>query len=810
MKPKSFFHEPLLRWRAALLIVVSAGLLLGLVPGSLAIPPAQSPNLPAASPDSQAYTIPAHVVAAGGGQRSSANYTIWDTAGQPARFDPMQSSNYQLLAGYWRRMPLSLAPDAPTLYPISNPDGNGDYLVDWNDVTDATGYTLEEDDNELFSTPSVIYQGGTSEFGVTGRDVGTWYYRVLASNDDGDSPWSNVESAVVVDYAPTASIDDISPNPAIRGVDTVQFVGSGYDNDEGGASIVAYHWHSSLDGDLSSEASFSIPAADLSAGNHTISFQVMDDEDTWSAIVTEGLAVQDPSSPPTAYIDSISPNPATQGHDTITFVGHGVDSDESGASIVAYEWSSDLDGLLSDQASFSRAASDLAIGLHTIGFRVQDDEGEWSSQTTAPLTIEPEVEANWTVMLYFDGDNNLSIELNNALQRLEQSVAANPYINLLVLFDRDGTNNTYRYLVQPGGVYQDGVNRWYLGELNMGAQQTLIDFVTWALQNYPADHTYLSIVDHGRAAHGIAKDDFSGGDSLETQELRAALSAATNAGTNKIDVVQYDACSMGLLENAYQIQEYADYLVMSQNIVWGAFAYDLYLDGVTGATTTEDLALQIASAYHDHSGVSSKPHTISVLDLSQAGATKDAVDTLAAALRAAMVTPPVPTHVQNARNATQKFDSGNQNSWYRIDPYDEYVDLYHFADRAKAYVPDSGVDAAADAVMAAVSTDGTGLVVQQYHRSGYYTGPDGVQIYWDLDNAHGVSIFFPQASNSQDYTRYMSHLAFVFTGATQWDEFLSDYWGLLGLPPEPGDDGGYGETLPTGHRVFLPMVLKSQ
>jgi hypothetical protein len=90
----------------------------------------------------------------------------------------------------------------PVLNDISNPDGDGNYTVSWSAVSGATTYTLEEDDNADFSTPTTVYSGsGTSE-SMTGRDLGTYYYRVKASNESGSTDWSNTES-VVVDVEPT-------------------------------------------------------------------------------------------------------------------------------------------------------------------------------------------------------------------------------------------------------------------------------------------------------------------------------------------------------------------------------------------------------------------------------------------------------------------------------------------------------------------------------------------------------------------------------------------------------------------------------
>jgi outer membrane protein assembly factor BamB len=94
---------------------------------------------------------------------------------------------------------------------------------------------------------------------------------------------------------PIATIQDIQytswPGPAIQGEDVIYFYGDGVDTDEAGAYIKAYRWRSNLDGDLSTWESFSAPAADLSASDHTIYLSVKDDEGYWSPEVSRTLSV---------------------------------------------------------------------------------------------------------------------------------------------------------------------------------------------------------------------------------------------------------------------------------------------------------------------------------------------------------------------------------------------------------------------------------------------------------------------------------------------------------------------------------------
>lgn len=422
-------------------------------------------------------------------------------------------------------------------------------------------------------------------------------------------------------------------------------------------------------------------------------------------------------------------------------------------------------------------------------------------------------------MLYLDGDNDLYPYLQRAVAQLE-SQPANPNVNILVLFDGDRVNDSWRFLVQPGGNYTIGVNKWYMGELNMGDPQTLVNFITWTRQNYPAQKYYLAIADHGRGTSGVAWDTSNSRDLLTTAELRTALRIATNSGQWKIDVLHYDTCLMALLENGYQVREYADYLVASQNLGWSVFAYEAYAEvegaaaqglsapyefaavaaSVTAATTPRQLAVHIADSYFNHQAIQNNPRTISAMDLSRAGEVRQAIDTLANALRSNLQG--VKTYVQNARYAVQKFDSRD---YYKITQEDEYVDLYHLAALLKQYVPDGGIQAAAQGVMNAITN---GFVVVEHHRSGLWGGEE--ELYWDLENAHGVSLYFPPRSGSQDYNRYVSHQLFRFTADSEWDEFLADYFGVMGLPPEEPTEPGLPPMLAPEYKVYLPLVLKGR
>ncbi len=76
---------------------------------------------------------------------------------------------------------------------------------------------------------------------------------------------------------------------------------------------------------------------------------------------------------------------------TLTFEGSAADNDAEGddPQIVAYEWRSNRDGVLSTERQFTRPAASLAFGEHTITFRARDNEGVWSEEAQVTIQVQP-------------------------------------------------------------------------------------------------------------------------------------------------------------------------------------------------------------------------------------------------------------------------------------------------------------------------------------------------------------------------------------------------------------------------------------
>lgn len=88
---------------------------------------------------------------------------------------------------------------------------------------------------------------------------------------------------------------------------------------------------------------------------------------------------------PVGQIDSILPALASPPGDTIQFSGTGTDVD---GTAVAWQWTSDIDGLLGDQEDIEVSAYAMTVGIHQITFIVTDDDDMTSFPAAASVEVK--------------------------------------------------------------------------------------------------------------------------------------------------------------------------------------------------------------------------------------------------------------------------------------------------------------------------------------------------------------------------------------------------------------------------------------
>lgn len=216
---------------------------------------------------------------------------------------------------------------------------------------------------------------------------------------------------------------------------------------------------------------------------------------------------------------------------------------------------------------------------------------------------------------------------------------------------------------------------------SMGTAESLAEFLTYGYENYPADSFGLVMWDHGNGPNiGYGKDMLFDKDSLTLAEMNEALALSPFGPANKLDWVGFDACLMSSAELACVWDDYAYYLVASQEIE-PSFGWNYSVFGLYDSKDTEDFISALSETYlatcvdhYNKKGITGKEFTLACVDLSYGGELENAINTLFS--KAAEDVGDNYNHLIKSRVATRAFGRATTSSEYDlIDLYDMAVNL---------------------------------------------------------------------------------------------------------------------------------------
>ena len=218
---------------------------------------------------------------------------------------------------------------------------------------------------------------------------------------------------------------------------------------------------------------------------------------------------------------------------------------------------------------------------------------------------------------------------------------------------------------------------------NMGEAQTLYEFLAFANENYPADKVAVTFWNHGGGSvNGAAFDEIYGYDSLDLSEMYQAFDAVWPADTDNpsLELVGFDTCLMATIDVAAVFQNFAKYLVASEEVEPGN---GWYYTGWLGALADnsgmngEDLGIAICNSYYEGcEAVGTQDQTtLSVTNLTKLTPLLDAYETFGQeAFVAATEEPGFFAELGRAAAQTENY-GGNT----REQGYTNMVDLGHLA-----------------------------------------------------------------------------------------------------------------------------------
>ena len=412
--------------------------------------------------------------------------------------------------------------------------------------------------------------------------------------------------------------------------------------------------------------------------------------------------------------------------------------------------------------------------------------------TQAPVNVAGGL-PEWTIIVYSAADDevleeNMWFDLNEM-----ELVGSNPQMNIVVQIDRyagaftgdgDWTDTRRYWITQDNDL--DHINSPVVesvGEVDTGNPQTLIDFVTWAIQNYPAKKYALVMSDHGGGWTGGFSDmSVSSSSELSIPEIVSSIEhVRQNTGLDKFELIGFDACLMGQIEVFGSLYPYSNYMVASEEVIpgygwsyaaWlGQLAQNPAVDGsglsqsIVSTFVTNDTLLTGGRATSDEIAQEESTTTLSAV---QSARVPDVIGAMNQFVTA--VTGLDQGLVAEARTYTRSYFSlfGEE-----VSP--SFIDLGNFAEVLITLTDDARIQQTAIQLRTAISS----AVVAEKH---------GI----NMSGSNGIAFHFPDSDlyyyteYNADFPPYYAESSSKFLEQSVWDEFLAYHYTGEEFAPQEG------------------------
>jgi hypothetical protein len=430
----------------------------------------------------------------------------------------------------------------------------------------------------------------------------------------------------------------------------------------------------------------------------------------------------------------------------------------------------------------------VAIGLYFYGDTLISGVSSPSLPQQPIAPVDTSNLPEWTIIVYADADDDiLEGDLWFDVNEMEL-VGSTSQVNVVVQLDRavggfngDGDwTDTRRYLVAQDNDL-NAINSpvvEYIGEADMGNPQTLVDFVAWSVQNYPAKKYALIMSDHGSGwAEGFS--DLESGNRLSLPEITNSIAQVqSQMNGQKFEIIGFDACLMGMVEVFGALHPYSNYMIASEEVEPATgWAYAAWLEQLVQNPTVSgrELSQSIVSTYIVDDVILTLSRSSNEIAEIEADTTLSAIESA----RMPEVISAMNQFVTTLTNVDQQWVAvgrGYTRSYYSVfgeELPSPYIDLSHFAE-TMATTNDPAIVQSSQQLRTAIES-----AVVARKNGARMNGSYGMSFHFPISDIY----IFTEFSNDAPL-RYAVDAA-AFLQQSSWDEFLAfHYTGQAYVPQE--------------------------
>jgi len=419
----------------------------------------------------------------------------------------------------------------------------------------------------------------------------------------------------------------------------------------------------------------------------------------------------------------------------------------------------------------------------------------------------------WTIGVFLNGDNNLEGAGIEDINEMESTIDTSKY-NVYVLFDRipgyDNSNGdwtgTRLYKILPD-ANMTTINSQLIkdcGELNMGDPKNVIWFLDTIRTLSQTTHYWLIIWNHGSGwdkkggpTDGVSYDETDNDYiSVAGGELRYLADSIFGILGRNLSILSYDACLMALLEVEYEVKDFVDVSVHSEETEPGdGYPYDMLMPWLNSNpdATPQALGHNFARLYVE----SYKPGGSQYDGTSNV--THSAVDQGPWYTRYCLAVDKFSRELIKAGGKNQaQISSCYQNAQRYSDS--DLMDIYDFAKAIAGTGSLPSVLRAAAQSLMDIQGDGSVYNDTALIGSFWYDNDDS---WGSVAGSHGIAVYAPTGSPSSDWRNL------YWADNSSWWWFINGSSSLPNQPILTYRSNSIGDRLPYGTNSFTVTLLNS-
>jgi hypothetical protein len=417
--------------------------------------------------------------------------------------------------------------------------------------------------------------------------------------------------------------------------------------------------------------------------------------------------------------------------------------------------------------------------------------------------------ADWTVLIYMNGKNNLEKDALDNFHDIAK-IGGTSSVNFVVELGRPASHYTSadggwsgvkRFLITAGTQPVESAALEDLeqnGEsTDMGSADTLSRFIGWGVSKFPASRYMLIVWNHGQgwrfqlaqnrqlravASQGDTRSadrtalpqvrnsvqpvggfrsvstDEDTGNTIYNSDIQAVLE--NKFQSRKLELLGFDACLMGMIETGYAFRNAANVLVASEELEPGAgWPYDLWVRNLVDHPQMDEkeLAHTLISTYQQRYADSDLT-TLSAVDLDKVASASRAISGL--------------SQLMLDRVATEGRVIGAARA--KVTPYGKAaalktsIDFDYFLEQYRARTSDADIRISVDTARTALAA----IVLQNYasELSKPKYGSRGVAIYFPANRSD-----FLADPYSGGYDKNNANHPVEFVTKEKWSDFIDAY-----------------------------------